>query len=294
MGISYRLSAFVPRVGFSARLHKLLHPENPEAWFRAHTYVFNQNSYYPLPEWKYKIDVFEGKGIGQEALEQACAEIEGGTYSRRSPWISIRLGDQPLIWPYNELLSMEIIISPTLFFLKEELRTRDWQAGDSDTFELLILLRGNSDVVQDNNYVRPMLGFVLEKLQPRFAMSYTDTFLDYFMPKPVQHDKPWLYYWQTMVYGPELVNDFGLDFLRKTPAFRLIELEGPLIWISSPSGIGNERFSTHPIKVESNLEGYSVYNYEDPALKRLFEETLQRHRSEVVDYLSLEEVINSR
>ncbi len=136
---------------------------------------------------------------------------------------------------------------------------------------------------QDQNAIRPIIGLVIEVIQPNFGFSYIDNnpILDKLLLSNT-YNPPWHYYWDTLVYGPELVNNLGLERLRTIPAFRNIELEGPMIWLSSPRGMNDELFFSH--------QGKDI-SYSDGALKKLFLRACKEHEEAVKSSLNLKSTV---
>jgi hypothetical protein len=150
----------------------------------------------------------------------------------------------------------------------------------------ITLPTGNSYKTQDQNCIRPLLGMVFELLQPIFVFGCNENIYDMFYKKPYQ--APWNFYWDTMVFGASLVESIGSEHLKRTPAFRFIELDGPMIWISSISGLGDESSDMHYAHVHRSSENRneSLY-YGDNNLARLNNFMARAHYHAVSEHLGL-------
>lgn len=138
-----------------------------------------------------------------------------------------------------------------------------------------------------------LLAYTFQKIAPHFAFSERhDHFIDTLNgTEKYRHlelhqlrSQPWSYYWHSMVYGPELANTIGVDHLRATPAFSLIELEGPLFWISDTYGVGKENFYTY---AEGNLNEKQSPKLVDSRLKELLANQQKEHEEKVSKHLRL-------
>lgn len=57
---------------------------------------------------------------------------------------------------------------------------------------------------------------------------------------------PWAFYARTMLFGPQLVKEHGLDKLLSAPAYQVTELPGPSVLIQGPGGF----FDNRPLDVK--------------------------------------------
>lgn len=132
----------------------------------------------------------------------------------------------------------------------------------------------------NQNVVRPLLALALEILRPFFGFAYRDNniFVERIIENKI-YKAPWQYYWDSIVYGPALSEEVGADRLRALTAFRIIELQGPVFWISSPKGLGDEAFFWHTST--SNIK------FGDSSLQKVFQEAVEVHKSTIIRELNL-------
>ena len=111
--------------------------------------------------------------------------------------------------------------------------------------------------------MRPFLQAVFALLKPTFAFSCHDWSVDKLHTLEDQLSEragkkvealPWWLYWETMVYGPPLVASFELETLLSTPAQRVDNLGGDVVWVEGPNGLGNDT----PSLVLLEPENYDV------------------------------------
>lgn len=146
-----------------------------------------------------------------------------------------------------------------------------------------------------------MLQKVVEVMQPRYMWSsYVDTDLvpisDRSIPKPWAPKQP---YGQTIVFGSELINDLALPlekFLNDSDIYNVKILNGPILWLSPPCGIGNElpfltqalfefeKGSASAVFTDKALEKF-LYSNQD-VLKKLTDNVTTKHHRAVERILS--------
>lgn len=217
-----------------------------------------------------------------DRVERSIREIKAGADFTRREYESfnIRVGAEDPRYRSNEQLYLD------LHFSKRTLNFDAWQRPDQCIFEIVFPTEGHR-YVQDHIVIRPLLGAVLELLQPDFAFSASDLAYDWYRDRG--YCPPWEEYWETMVFGPALVAGIGLERLQATPAFRLIELEGPLIWISSPAGIGDENFGQHVGELLSETGCIDHPVYTDRTMRDLHTRAWKEHKRAVIEHLGLKQ-----
>jgi hypothetical protein len=160
----------------------------------------------------------------------------------------------------------------------------------------LLLLHLESDALPSNmlsSLKTFLLADTFQRLTPYFAFSERyDHFFETLIGAEVYphldvsqlRSRPWSYYWHSVVYGSELTQAIGIDYLRATPAFSLIELDGPLFWISDTYGVGKENFYTY---AEGNLSFTNHPGFVDSRLKKLLKMKQKEHEENVSSHLHL-------
>lgn len=160
----------------------------------------------------------------------------------------------------------------------------------------LLLVHLESDALPSNmlsSLKTFLLADTFQRLTPYFAFSerYEHFFETLIGAEVYPHldgnqlrSRPWSYYWHSVVYGPELTQAIGIDYLRATPAFSLIELEGPLFWISDTFGVGKENFYTY---AEGNLSNTNHPRFVDSRFEELLKVKQKEHEDNVSRYLHL-------
>jgi hypothetical protein len=91
------------------------------------------------------------------------------------------------------------------------------------------------------DFYLPLLEKLVEVIQPYHGFSTTDiTENDYLNIDSSTTRMPWEFYWDTMIFGPELVQQKGLRVFESLPAYYKTSLKGGLYWISDINRLGNE------------------------------------------------------
>jgi hypothetical protein len=219
----------------------------------SHTYHFGS---FGTPKYKSEDDFF--------------AAVEAGDTIRDGD-VTLSIGESDDRFLANEQLYFEL-------GFRSQGREGRWLLPDQLEVRFYPPTRGREGQ-QDQNAIRPVLGLVLEVLHPIFAFSYIDnsSLADKLLTAN-SYSPPWQYYWDTLVYGSELTAELSLEHLRATPAFRNIELQGPVVWLSSPRGMNDEAFCYHPTL---------TMTYGDGALLKLFQKACEEHKGRVVEHLGL-------
>lgn len=285
---TYVIEIQLPRKGLWERFQNLLQPTNLDDIYRRNATRLEytpKDSLADYMAWKVIIsDVgdFEAKNpFGESVLKSVCDEIEAGTYSPPSLWLNVRLGQHEGYLEDREQLYVDLVIHPR--YLQKPL----WCDSEYCLISMYLPTRNTSMRNQDRNFIRPLLGMVFELLNPTFAFSRNENtehgYFELTPPRPI-----WQFYAETMVFGSNLVEQIGLDHLRKTPAFRLVELEGSMIWISSVRGMGDESFATHyaTIHRESKNRTQTIMAT-DNNLAKLMGLVSSAHTQAVIEHLSL-------
>lgn len=119
----------------------------------------------------------------------------------------------------------------------------EFQGLLTDKESLLLRLYLNN---QDVKYVDNFLGasaieYIFSKLKPKYSwLAYFDTLNNFKLGKLKNgfHKTPWLYYSETMIYGPELVNSMRLkDFdWQDEDIFFAKWIAEDVLWLASPWG----------------------------------------------------------
>lgn len=282
------INVLLPKADLWARIQRLVHPTNLADLMQKHAQLhwFSSGDRLERLVWQPLTDPLAQKPVDKKELGELCRAIEGGVTPPSIASIRMRLGHYDEFYRSNEQLFVDLVLSPA-----DSINRQTWCKPDQFLLTLW-LPTGNIRGQQDQNCIRPLLGLVFELLQPTFAFSCNENSYDEFYGKPYQ--APWEFYWDTMVFGPSLVKQLSLEHLRATPAFRMVELEGPMIWISDVSGIGDESFDTHYAHLyhSSNKESISL-NYGDNSLFALKNFMSRAHRQAVINHLTLNRVRGS-
>lgn len=119
-------------------------------------------------------------------------------------------------------------------------------------------------------------------MEPHFGFSISSDGFSYYKNRPLE---PWRYYWDTMVFGPELAREYlNEDVLFRRPGktlnlFDVRTLRGPTVVLMSPLGMfANETFS----RTFETDEGLFYH-----ALEYLVDDALKAHRETVTERLQL-------
>ena len=117
--------------------------------------------------------------------------------------------------------------------------------GGKDIFVVQLELPTSIGIHTTSRRAWPLVEDAIKILQPFFAFSsdYADhigTLKD--SGRQDVLDKPWRYWWHTMLYGKHLFNQIDADTLRhlELNAYYYKVLGESILWLSSPMGLGNE------------------------------------------------------
>lgn len=154
--------------------------------------------------------------------------------------------------------------------------------GDPDR-HALVWLRGDDYRSQApvRLFEQPIVHKIIELLEPFFGFSTSGDGLYDYKDRPLQ---PWRYYWDTMVFGPELAREYRVEDALvwrsgRPNVFDVRPLRGPAVVLMSPLGIfGNESVS----RTFETDEGLFYH-----ALRSLVEEAVDTHREVVTERLQL-------
>jgi hypothetical protein len=172
---------------------------------------------------------------------------------------------------------------------------RGWQQPD----ECLLTVRwptGSRGLVRSHSALRTLLAVAMELLDPSFAFSCPLESSGGFDDGRT-YRAPWSFRWTSMLYGAQLSREIGVERLRATPSFRVLELQGPMFWISGPSGLGDERFyleagdfMAKPYEAHGGSDGTLVrqeFYYAEERWMRVFDTLERDHQRSVVKHLGL-------
>jgi hypothetical protein len=284
---TYVIEMLLPRRGLWERFQHLLHPTNLDTTHSRNVKRLQLTSRDNITDymiWKVTIsDVgdIDYIGLDESILKNVCDEIETGTYSLSSPRLNVRLGQHEKYLRDSEQMYVDLVIHPSY------LRKPVWCDSEHCLISMYLPTRNTSMRNQDRNFIRPLLGMVFELLNPTFAFSRNENTehseFQLTPPRPI-----WQFYAPTMVFGSDLVQQIGLEHLRKTPSFRLVELDGPMIWISNVGGMGDEDFSTHRAIIHRESENRTQeISATDMSLSKLGNFMARAHYHAVTEHLGL-------
>ena len=146
-----------------------------------------------------------------------------------------------------------------------------------------------------NSHLLPLLTYIFETFQPIYAFGADfDLVFDFvrgldsmgtgFDAETVRLT-PWRYYWNSMVFGLGFCSD-ELTHLLQTPAYSLLELEGPMVWIMDTFGIGNVLAFRHQLET-SDSQDTQPRVLVDKAKQKILLDIQLAHEVEVKSYLKL-------
>lgn len=133
----------------------------------------------------------------------------------------------------------------------------------------------------------------LEALEPFYCFSTTLTQHHRLpasaMAQELIFQKPWDYFWDTMIYSKRLVNLMDATRFKDidyNTSYFYDKLENGLLWLSSPRGLGNEHPENYLVKSKA-----CDYMY-DPRVKEFIIEADAKHRKTLRTLLALKQGIH--
>lgn len=186
-----------------------------------------------LPEWKFDPTRPDGR-CSEKYFDDFSSQLKLDTtpfLDQTDGTISIFLGVE------NNSLAHE---EQKYCILEYVSKMQNWFGHQDDVVLLINLPTTYRKAVRSSLGSRHLLFAILEILEPRFAFSCSTGLFGLHRGTKPLIEEPWKHYWDTMVFGAEMVNLFGRDKLLLTPAHRVYEINSRLIYTSSLKGLGNE------------------------------------------------------
>jgi hypothetical protein len=251
MGISYTLALVMDRANLQAKFRQLLNPDPAQI---------------AGLEWS---AVFESQHRQPGTLEELFAVVE-----------MLEQGDDPPQLTKKDLSIRVHSPGDTQFeSLSINLVGMALNSAGDISKHISLLLGYPGDSVSSSPVrleFRPHLFKILEILQPVYASSSGYDGLD----SPIRTPQPWLGgRASTMLFGQELIEQYGRDYLLATPAFEVRDLGAAGIWISSFYGLGRERTNLTR-QYHENIE------YIDKVLEEHIYAWVDQEHKAVVDHLN--------
>lgn len=220
--------------------------------------------------------------IDLEELITRCRKIETSQKPLRTELLSSDVSS----------LGIEIIDTRQKLILSIEGGLQGFFGDDDDVF-VWVIYKENTTQNREHNYEATLLlKKLVQLLKPKYGWMMTESLIGEFRGysdegKSIIVPDPWNYYSSTRIVGADLQKKLGLDNLdwSNTPEVFHADVLDDVLWLSGPSGLGNENLHIRHLRnFLSKEDKYDSGFYRDPALARLLRIAQTNHDSFLKNY----------